>query len=85
MDFLVDEDYLEYKNNLTAKRSLEKKLPTSKGRTASPNHTNSNAAASCGMPFFIHENYLEYKSDLAAKRSLEKKLPRSKGRAAPPK
>lgn len=36
MAFLVDEDYLEYKNNLAAKRASEKKLPKSKGQRSIP-------------------------------------------------
>ena len=35
-EFLVDENYVEYKNNLAAKRSLEKRLPKSKGRRFPP-------------------------------------------------
>jgi hypothetical protein len=32
MELLVNENYLEYKSNLAAKRALEKSLPKSKGR-----------------------------------------------------
>jgi hypothetical protein len=34
MEFLVDEDYLDYKAGIAAKKATEKKLPRSKGRSA---------------------------------------------------
>lgn len=89
MEFLVDENYLEYKSNLATKRALEKKLPRSKGRRsdnsieALKNLAISTPAALDYFQSLALEGYVEYKNNLTTKRAHEKELPKSKDRRFP--
>jgi hypothetical protein len=86
VEFLADDNYLEYKSTLAAKRALEKELPKCKSRATKglTNHTNSTPTTLGPFRFLVHEDYLQYKSSLAAKRANEMKLPKSKGRHVSP-